>query len=129
METAQQADRIASSIVDQSSSSVTSMSESDDDFQPSSTPATSCQFRSKKSKPNILTTEIAASLDRVKIPDLGVMFVVDAVAQTPCHDLGDVALSRNTIRRARIATRKAVATTEQSAFMPDSPLLLRWDGK
>ena len=45
------------------------------------------------------------------------------------HDLEDLGLARNTIRRARIATSKAVATTEQSTFMPDSPLLLHWDGK
>ena len=57
------------------------------------------------------------------------MFVIGAVAQALGHDLEDVSLSRNTIRSARIATRKAVATTEQSAFMPDSPLLLHWDGK
>ena len=57
------------------------------------------------------------------------MFVVGAVAQALGHDLEDVALSRNTIHRARISTRKAVATTEQSAFMPDCPLLLHWDVK
>ena len=129
METAQQADRIASSNVDQSSSSVASSSESDDDFQPSSTLATSCQFRPKKSKRSILTTEIAASLDRVKIHDCGAMFVVGAVAQALGHDLEDVALFGNIIRRAPIATRKAVAATVQSAFMPDSPLLLPLDGK
>ena len=108
METAQQVDRIASSSVDQSSSNATSSSESDEDFQPPSMPA---------------------SLVQVKIPDRGAMFVVGAVAQGLGHDLEDMALSRNTIRIARIATRKTVATTEQSAFMPDSPLLRHWDGK
>ena len=44
METAQQADWIVSSIVDQSSSRATLSSESDDDFQPPSMPAISCQF-------------------------------------------------------------------------------------
>ena len=81
METAQQADRIASSIVDQNSNSATSSSESPDNFQPPSTPATPCQFRSKKSKRSILTTEVAASLDPVTISDHGAMFVVGAVAQ------------------------------------------------
>ena len=57
METAQLADRIASSIVDQSSSRATSSSESDDNYQPPSTPATLCQFQPKKSKRSILTTE------------------------------------------------------------------------
>ena len=57
------------------------------------------------------------------------MFAFGAVAQALGNDLEDVALSRNTIRRARIATCKGVATAEQSAFMPDDPLLLHWDGK
>jgi hypothetical protein len=130
METTQQTDTIASSIVENSSSSATSSSsESDDDFQPPSTPTTSTQSQPKKLKRCILTTEVAASLDRVKLPDRGAMFVVGAVAQALGHDLEHVSLSRNTIHRARVDTRKAVATTEQTAFAPDSPLLLHWDGK
>ena len=83
METAQQVNRIASSIVDQSSSSATSLSDSGDDFQLSSTPATSCQFLPEKSKRSIFTTEVATSLDQVKIPDHGAMFVVGTLAQAP----------------------------------------------
>jgi hypothetical protein len=57
------------------------------------------------------------------------MFVVGAVAQALGVDLDDVALSRNTIQRARIETRSAVAAGIQATLVVDSPLLLHWDGK
>ena len=55
------------------------------------------------------------------------MFVVGAVAQALGVELGDVALSRNTIKRARIATRKEVSIAQQAAFSCDTPLLLHWE--
>ena len=113
METAQQADRIASSIVGQSSSSATSSSESDDDFQPPSTPATLCQFRPNKSKWSMFT--VAASLYRVKISDRGAMpwlLLVQWHRHLAMTWKKEMTLSWNTIHRARIATSKALITTE-----------------
>ena len=101
MEAAQQADRIASFIVGQSSSSATSSSESDDDFQPPSTPATLCQFWPKKSKWSIFI--VASSLDQLKIPDRGAMSCL-LLVQWHRHLVmtwkKDMPLSRNTIHRA-----------------------------
>ena len=65
-------------------------SESDNDFHPPSTPPLSCAR--KRSKQSILTKGVAGSLNRVKLPNRGAMFVVGAVAQALVQDLGDVAL-------------------------------------
>src|SRR6218665_1381253 len=57
------------------------------------------------------------------------MFVVGAIAQALGVDLDDVALSRNTIPRARHETRSVVASEIRATFTVDSPVLLHWDGK
>ena len=109
-----------------SASSAQSDQGSDDNFKMPSTPEPP---QRKRLHQNILTAEVAASLDRVMLPDCGAMFVVGAVAQALGHDLSDVVLSRNSIQRARTATHEASARAEQAAFSPDMPLLLHWDGK
>ena len=69
-------------------------------------------------------------LIRVKLPDRSAMLVVSSVAQALGVELDDVALSRNTIQRARVITRKVVAETQQATFEAEfRPLLLHWDGK
>src|SRR6218665_1372303 len=68
-------------------------------------------------------------LRNVKLPDRGAMFVVGAIAQALGVDLDDVALSRNTIQRARHETRSVVASEIRTTFTVDSPVLLHWDGK
>ena len=103
-----------------------SSAQSDSIFKIPSTPEPP---QRKRLHQNILTAEVAASLDRVMLPDCGAMFVVGAVAQALGLDLSDVVLSCNSIQRARTATREASARAEQAAFSPDMPLLLHWDGK
>ena len=112
------------------SSTSASSSDSDDDFQAPSA-STSQKQTPKRLKKNFVTEEVVAALDRVKLPDRRAMFVVGAVSQALGVNLADVALSRNTITRARAASRKTVATDTKSKFIADAdrPLLLHWDGK
>src|SRR6218665_909885 len=61
--------------------------------------------------------------------------VARCLSSVPSHkllhgvDLDDVALSRNTIQRARHETRSVVASEIRTTFTVDSPVLLHWDGK
>ena len=110
-------------------SSTSVSSDSDEDFR-APTACSPLQPKAKRMrKKNIVTTEVAAALDRVKLPDRGAMFVVSAVAQAIGVELEDVALSRNTIQSARATTRQSVSAVQKAAFMCGNPLLLHWDGK
>lgn len=51
------------------------------------------------------------------------------MAQSLGVDIGDIALSRKTIHRARTNTRMAVSIARQKAFSSDGPVVLHWDGK
>ena len=83
----------------------------------------------KRIKRGIVTKEVAVALERVKFPDRGAMYVLGVVAQALGVDLEDVALSRNTIQRARHETRSVVASSIKATFAVDSPVLLHWDSK
>lgn len=124
----------------QALSSTSSLSESSDtgddnanDFTVSSsvdesqsTPNT----KHRKLVKNIISSpEVAGALDRVNLPDRGAMFVVASVAKALGHPLEDLALSRSTIRRSRMATRKQVTEADKDSFPIEGPLLLHWDGK
>lgn len=83
-----------------------------------------------RSAKNIITSpEVAGALDRVNLPDRGAMFVVASVAKALGHPLDDLALSRSTIRRSRMAIRKEAAEADKDSFNVECPLLLHWDGK
>ena len=60
------------------------------------------------------------------MPDRGAMFVVASVSKALGHPLDDLALSRSTIRRSRMAVRKEVAVANQDSFSVEFP---HWDGK
>ena len=77
-------------------SSESSNDSNDDDFHAPLIP-----HKPKKIKRGIVTKEVAAALDRVKLPDRGAMYVLGAVAQALGVDLEDVALPCNTIQQAR----------------------------
>ena len=57
------------------------------------------------------------------------ILLFSSVAKALGHPLDDLTLSRSTIRRARIATRKEVSETDKEYFSTEHPLQLHWDGK
>ena len=83
----------------------------------------------RSAKNTIINPEVVGALDRVNLPDRGAMFVVVSVAKALGHPLDDMALSRSTIRRSRMAIRKEVAEADKDNFSVEFPLLLHWDGK
>ena len=115
-----------STTADSTDSASGPSSEDDDEFDPHATPS---RLRKKRTNKNIVTPEVAASLDRVMLPDRSAMFVVSAVAQALGHDLNDVVVSQSSIQRARQTFREDAAVNKQASFLPDRPLLLHWDGR
>ena len=79
----------------------------------------------------IFFCKVAGALDRVNLTDNSAMFVVASVAKALGHPIGGLALSRSTIRRSRMETRKEVTEADKCSFSSQlqSPLLLHWDGK
>jgi hypothetical protein len=115
----------AASVIDDSSTEDT---DGDEEFK---IPSFSARLRStaKLAKNIISSPEVAGALDRVNIPDRAAMFVVASVAKALGHPLNDLTLSRSSIRRARMTTRKEVSETVKEYFSTEYPLLLHWDGK
>ena len=72
---------------------VSGSSDSDDDFDVS---VASNPRLPKKSMKSVVTGNVAAALDRVKLPDRGAMFVVGAVAQALGVQLDEMTLSCST---------------------------------
>lgn len=77
-----------------------SSDESDFNFQPSTSITPKQPVKRKK----ILTTNVAASLDRVNLSDRKAMFVVSAVSEACGLTLDKLSASRSTIRRNRMKT-------------------------
>ena len=100
-----------STTADSTDSASGPSSEDDDEFDPHGTPS---QLRQKRTNKNIVMPEVAASLDRVMLPDRSAMFVVSAVAQALGHNLSDVVLSRSSIQWARQTFREDAAVDKQA---------------
>lgn len=111
-------------VVDEQSIS-NSSDESDINYQPSTSISPKQSVIGKK----ILTTNVAASLDRVNLSDRKDMFVVSAVSESSGLTLNNLSAFRSTIRRNRMKTRETVAGFDKSTFCSDDPLFLHWDGK
>ena len=102
---------------------------SDDDYQAQSTSTMQPSKRRKKKCEKLITPEVSAALDRVKVTDRGATYIAASIAQSLGHNLDDVSMSRSTIRRVRCTNRKAAALKQKEQFAPSTPLLLHWDGK
>ena len=108
-------------------------SEAEDEYVPSTSPAamtaSSTSLGTKKSKNIFQSLEVTGALDRVNLPDRGVVFVAGAVARALGHDVSEITLSRSSVRRSRIEGRKKAAAAEERECSLMGPLLLHWDGK
>ena len=77
----------------------------------------------------IVTSEVATVLDRVKVSDRKATMIIAAVIKHLGNELEEVTLSRSTERRARISKRQNYAQQKRNDFVPTAPLLSHWDGK
>jgi hypothetical protein len=67
-------------------------------------------------------------MGRVRLSDRVATYVAASIVQSVGKNLDDVVLTRSSIRRARMTTRKEVAA-DIAGFVAHETLLLLWDGK
>lgn len=109
-----------------------SSTESDTDFEVPIKKAkvicsSECDVR-RKEKQRVVTTEVAAALDRCGVSDRQAVYILSAVAHALGHDLDQLKLSRSSISRDRKASRQEIKNTLFEAFGTDSVLTIHWDG-
>ncbi|KYN05953.1 hypothetical protein ALC62_03109, partial [Cyphomyrmex costatus] len=82
-----------------------------------------------KRKINIVTTNVAAALDRCNISDRKGAFIISACAKALGCTLDDISISRSTIKRQREKARTESSVLIKQNFKPDEWLVVHWDGK
>jgi hypothetical protein len=92
-----------------------------------------CSYRTpakrKRGRKRIVTPQLAATLDRTKISDRKAMFVISETAKSLGHNVEDLALNRDSIRRQRMKHRLQQSETLKADFQGNVPLVVHWDGK
>ena len=121
-------------VVDEHSSSIDSCDSSDSDSFVSAKlvagPSTQKSPRLRGTK-GLVTSEVAAALDRTNISDRKAAHIFSAMASTKQlgQDVKELVISRSAIRRARMKHREAFTAEVKASFDPKVPLILHWDGK
>lgn len=87
-----------------------------------------CDSR-KRGRKVVITSEMTAALDRSKVSDRKVMMIVTETAKSLGHEVNELALNRETIRRSRQKHRKKMTEKIKEKFSADVPLVVHWDGK
>jgi hypothetical protein len=79
----------------------------------------------------LVTSEVAAALDRTDISDRKAAHIFSAMASTKQlgQDVEELVISRSAIRRARMKHRANFNAEVKASFDPRVPLILHWDGK
>jgi len=84
---------------------------------------------SKRARKNVVTTHVAAALDRAKVSDHKAALLLTAAAQGLGHDTKDLNINRSSIRRHRQICRSELAAHLKKEFDPTVPIVVHWDGK
>ena len=87
--------------------------------------------KAKKAKNLVKDSKLLSTLDRTKTSDRSAMRIVSSAANALGADLGDMNISRETIRRARIDNRAQVYQQQIEAFASICPkrAVVHFDGK
>jgi len=83
----------------------------------------------KRGRKQIVSPELAASLDRNKISDRAAVHVIGETMRSLGQKVQPLSLNRSSIRRSRNKHRKAIAAQIQTDFDSQFPLIVHWDGK
>ena len=83
----------------------------------------------KRARKNIVSPELAATMDRTKISDRKATFMLAATARSLGNDIQDFTINRSSIRRARLSLRQDISKHLKDKFDPKTPLTVHWDGK
>ncbi|GBN77465.1 hypothetical protein AVEN_22726-1 [Araneus ventricosus] len=86
--------------------------------------------KGNKRQMKYMTTYLVAALDRTKVSDLKAMFVVAETARSLGCEVGDITLSRSSIRRERMKYHSNMFQQLKTKFQEqNSKLTVHWDGK
>ena len=111
--------------------SSTSGEETDEEYTPvsDSKPSNPKKPRTTEKAKNIMTSGLAASLDRTSVSNRNAVYnlskVLASVSQNPSH----VVLNRSSVGRKRTDYRLKVVQEIKEHFYPNEPLTVHWDGK
>ena len=83
----------------------------------------------KRGRKQVLSHDLAATLDRTKVSDRSALMIVAETARSLGQDIRPMSLNRSTIRRQRQLHRKATSNEIKDQFDPKFPLIVHWDGK
>jgi hypothetical protein len=118
---------VASTSVQLTDSDESSSEDDDDELLMPSGP--SAKKLCPRRPASIITTGVAAALDRTKTSDRNATYVLAAAAQSLGHNPADIAINRESIRKARRKNREKIAREIQESFAPNIPLAVHWDEK
>lgn len=83
----------------------------------------------KRGRKKVVTSELAAALDRTKVSDRKAVFVIAETAKSLGQNIDELALNRDSIRRQRIEYRAERYANIKAKFQGKVPLVVHWDGK
>ena len=107
-----------------SGSEVETSSDPDDYSGPPPTPS-----QLKRSRPtSVVSSSLAAVLDRTKVSDRNAMYIIAAAAESLGHTTLSLAINKESIKRARHKHREIVARGIRASFDPNCPLTVPLDG-
>lgn len=81
------------------------------------------------SKQEIVTKEVAGTLDRLGLSNRSAFIILSIVSNALGHSLNDLKLSPSTIINSRRKYREMIVTDIRENFQPDTFLTVHWDGK
>jgi hypothetical protein len=85
----------------------------------------------KRSRKNVMTSRVTASLDKCKVCDRDAIHIITAILEALSLNINDFVLSRSSVKRAREMFRKESATSIKSKFSDINLdfVVIHWDSK
>ena len=87
------------------------------------------QEKRQRGRKVVITLQLAATLDRTKMSDRKAMFIISETAKSLGHNITNLALNRNSIRRLRMKHQSVQSAALKAKFQGNVPLVVHWDGK
>ena len=81
----------------------------------------------KRARKNIVSPELAATLDTTKLSDRKATFMIAATARSLGNDVQDFTINRSSTRRARLPLRHDIPKRLKDNFDSGTPLTVHWD--
>lgn len=80
-------------------------------------------------KVKVITTDLAAALDRSKLSNASATLLIASTAQALGHNIESITVSKETLRRSREKRREEIFTEIRKSFNSEHNLIVHWDGK